>query len=551
MHAKQIGPRELLHGLRQRVEVEVVGDEQAQFDGVVGNELRSRGLQGVELALCPIEVSTEVRHACVAELGFVPQGVVLEVEVHLRKHQRRVPNQVVEDVDVAKGEFARRGDAFVQVVPCQQRFQRLNRFVGTVQVEGKQVGAVLHHHGGLRPHPEVAQPFGVSLGEIAGRIEVDWHLRRELVELHLEHFVARREEVRIVLAFGRHVAIARQGRGFVSVGVGRMSQFHEPFALLLEPQIECLGMGQCRGEILDLVEVPNQQLREDGVVGVGLDGAQKRKTHKFTVVLDGRQTQIAVEAVLNRAEVIGLLVQQVHVRIDHAFEVAPHPLKVRKFVFEVGGAELGGLVVGGQRHVQLVKLDECVRQGDRGASPFLKLVEGFDEGFLGCVLSAKVKVQGAQVDQRRGSGGFVPALQAVFDQLFGRLKVVQRQQRGVVHLVDGVGLVLLPNGLQVQPGLGVASFVVVELGQFHVRLPRCAKDDEVHHACDAKPCESLDEGRHSVAAICWAHSARFTRMRESIEARVVPSSKVPASTMRLVSANVARQAFTASISRCT
>ena len=80
LHVQQVGPREHLHRRGQRVEVEVVGDEQAQVDRVVGNQLRCRGLEGVELALGPIEVAAVVADAGVAEFSLVPQGVVLEVQ---------------------------------------------------------------------------------------------------------------------------------------------------------------------------------------------------------------------------------------------------------------------------------------------------------------------------------------------------------------------------------------------------------------------------------------------------------------------------------------
>ena len=155
------------------------------------------------------------------------------------------------------------------------------------------------------------------------------------------------------------------------------------------------------------------------------------------------------------------------------------------------------------------------------------------------------------------------ALEPLLHHVFCRLKIVQGEQGRVVHLVHGVGLVFLPNPLQVELRLGVAPFVVVELRQLQIRLR--------HHALRHRPSEAgqgggrhdvaetrlpkqacntgMDPRRHSFSAICCAHSARLARMRLSSEARVWPSSSNPELTSRSVSATAASHFATSSSSR--
>ena len=70
LHAQQVCPRIHFHGQGQRVQIEVVGDEQTQFNGVVGDEFGRGRLQGVELALGPIEITAVVTDAGIAKFGF-------------------------------------------------------------------------------------------------------------------------------------------------------------------------------------------------------------------------------------------------------------------------------------------------------------------------------------------------------------------------------------------------------------------------------------------------------------------------------------------------
>ena len=146
LHAQQVGPGIHLHRQRQSVEVEVVGDEQAQVDGVVGNELGGGGLQGIQLALRPIEIAAKVADAGVSEFGLVAQGVVLEIEDDLGEEEGRIPNQPFKHVDVAQGQLARGGHPVVQVVLGKQGLEGFDAFVCALEEEGQEVGTVLHHH---------------------------------------------------------------------------------------------------------------------------------------------------------------------------------------------------------------------------------------------------------------------------------------------------------------------------------------------------------------------------------------------------------------------
>ena len=337
-------------------------------------------------------------------------------------------------------------------------------------MEGEEVGPVLDHHGRLGPHTQVAQAGGIIFCELCQGLVIHGNFRSQRFETHLQDFVACGEEVRVVGTFGCDVAVTLQRRFKVAIGLSRVAQFHQAHPLFLQSQIEGLGVNDRGSEISDLVEMPNQQFREHHVVRVRLDRPEQGHTHEFPIVLDGGQPQIAVEAVLDGTQVVGLGAQQGHVRVDHAFEVASHALKVGEFVVETNGAEFFRAFIGGKRHVEFVQLDEGVGQGDRSRTPGLQAFKRLCEGLHGLVTLVKMHVQRPQVHQRRRPGVFVPSLQSGFDDVFCGVEIIQRQQRGVVHLVDRIGFVLLPNALEVKLGLRIAPFVEIVFGQLHVRL---------------------------------------------------------------------------------
>ena len=99
---EQVGLREQPHGLHNRIEGVVVRDEQRQVNGVVGDELGGRSLKRVKLGLCPIEVARVVVDACVTEFGLGPEDVVLVIEFYLREEERRIPDFILKDEDVAQ-----------------------------------------------------------------------------------------------------------------------------------------------------------------------------------------------------------------------------------------------------------------------------------------------------------------------------------------------------------------------------------------------------------------------------------------------------------------
>ena len=479
----------------------------------------------------------------------MPQGVVLEVQHDLREQQRGVPNHPFKHVDVAQRELAGGRHAVVQVLLGKEGLQVFDAFVCAVEVKRQQVRPVLHHHGRFRTDAQVAQARGVRLCEHGHGVQVGRHLLGQVVELDLQHFVPGREEVGVARPLARHVLVALQGGGPVAVGLGGVPQFHHACASLVQAEVQGFGMDERRGEVLNLVEMPNQQLRVDGVVRVGLDGAEQGGAHQFPVVLNQREPEVPVEAVLDRSQVVGFGGEQGHVRADHPFEIAPHALQVGEFVVEAHGAQLLGPLVRGERHVELVQFDEGVGQGHRRGPPFGEQLQGLFKGLHGVVTHAKVQVQRAQVHQGRGLGILVPALQPPFDEFFGGVEIVQGQQGAVVHLVHGVRLVLLPKWLEVEPGLRVAAFVEIVLGQFKVRLRLTWRRGHERHQPHQKPkskrtTQRCDHGGHS-AAICWAHSARLAWRRLSIGARVTASRSMPASIKRRVSSTKASHLATA------
>ena len=284
----------------------------------------------------------------------MPERVVLEIEHNLGEQQRGVPNQSFKHIDVPEGQFARCRDAFVEVLFLQKGFQGSHPFVSALKVEGEEIGPILDHHGCLGPHTQVPQTGGIVFCELCQGLLIDRDLRSQGFKAHLQHFVARREEVGVVGTLCCNVAVTLQRRFKVSVGLCGVAQFHQANPLFLQTQIQGLGVNDGGGEIADLVEMPNQQLREHHVVRVRLNRPKQGHANELPVVLNGGQPQVSVEAVLDSAQVIGLGAQQGHVRVDHAFEVASHALKVGEFVIETYGAEFFRTLVGGKRHVEFV-----------------------------------------------------------------------------------------------------------------------------------------------------------------------------------------------------
>ena len=328
--------------------------------------------------------------------------------------------------------------------------------------------------------------------------------------------------------------------------------------MFIEPQVQGFGVDHGRGKIPNLVEVPHQQLGKHRVVRVLLNGAKQGHPNQFAVVFDGGQPKIAVEAVLDGPEVIGLGAEQGHVGIDHAFEVAPHALEVGQFVIEACRAQFLCTLVGGEGHVQLVELDEGVGQGYGGRPAGLQVFERLHEGLQGLLSTVEVEVQRPEVHEGRGSRVFVAALEPLLHHFLRRVKVVQREQRRVVHGVHGVGLVLLPNALEVELGLRVTAFVVVEFRELQIRLTVCRLGRDPAQTREQEPHlkQALDN-RHGLGWVhdpfsldrVAAHSARLTRMRLSMEARVAASSSMPREINRSVSATARPHCSTALSSR--
>ena len=100
--SQKIGAREHLHGRRKRIHIEVVGDEQAHINGVVGDELRGAGLEDVQLGLRPIEVSSEVAHPRISEFCLLSKQAFLVVQVDLTEKQRCRPNVILENKHIAQ-----------------------------------------------------------------------------------------------------------------------------------------------------------------------------------------------------------------------------------------------------------------------------------------------------------------------------------------------------------------------------------------------------------------------------------------------------------------
>ena len=140
---EQVGLSEQPHGLDDGVEGVVVRDEQRQVNGVVGNEFGRRGLECVELGLCPIKVTRVVADARVAEFGLGPEDVVLVIQFHLREEERRIPDFILKDEDVAQFQFAQRCRAFVEPLYVQYFLKKGDGLIGLLQVKGANVGQVL------------------------------------------------------------------------------------------------------------------------------------------------------------------------------------------------------------------------------------------------------------------------------------------------------------------------------------------------------------------------------------------------------------------------
>ena len=150
------------------VHVEVVGDEQTQVDGVVGNQLGRAGLEDVQLCLCPIEVAGEVADPGVAEFGLLAEQALLVVEVDLAEQERGAPHVVLEDEHIAEVQF----DAAPQV---QGQPRHIDRAVeqrlcggGVVEVEREEPSPIREQPRRFRGLAQVLQRGPVLVGQVEG-----------------------------------------------------------------------------------------------------------------------------------------------------------------------------------------------------------------------------------------------------------------------------------------------------------------------------------------------------------------------------------------------
>ena len=113
------------------VRAQVVADQQAQFHGVVGDQLRGTGLQYIELCERPQHVAGIERDLGVAQTRLVADHIVLEVQVHLREEEGGFPDIASEHMHIAEGELV--GGLLLRVERGQgDRFLQESDGAGTV-----------------------------------------------------------------------------------------------------------------------------------------------------------------------------------------------------------------------------------------------------------------------------------------------------------------------------------------------------------------------------------------------------------------------------------
>ena len=129
--------------------------------------------------------------------------------------------------------------------------------------------------------------------------------------------------------------------------------------------------------------------------------------------------------------------KQGHEAVHHAFVIAPQALEVGEFIMEAIAilADAHGFFIGGQGQIELIQLDKGIGQAFGGPASCGELRKGTVKRFIGLYFSADSQVQRPQVHLGHG---FVFALfQPGFDQFFGRLVILQFQQRVQEHVVGG------------------------------------------------------------------------------------------------------------------
>ena len=211
--------------------------------------------------------------------------------------------------------------------------------------------------------------------------------------------------------------------------------------------------------------------------------------------------------------------QQGHEAVDHAFIVSAQTLEVGQFVVVtvVVAAILHGLLVGGEGEIELVELDEGVRQPLGWSAPHRQGVEGFGKGFAGGLILADPQVQRAEVDL--GHALVLALFQAGLDDVLGLIVILELQQGVEVHLIDGG--VLLPEVVEVEPGLFERTGVVVIRGEFEVTL-RFARTHGEQARGDGHPMPVCALGLHG-----WAGMVVNARAVESARAMTASRPVVP------------------------
>ena len=198
--SQQIGLSKEPHGLNDRIQGVIVRNEQRKVNGIVGDEFGGRCLERVELGLCPIEVARVVTDARVAEFGLGPEDVVLVIEFDLREEERRIPDFILKDEDVAKFQFAQCCGAFVESFHVQYFLEKSDGLIGLLQVKGANVRQILGNLRRFLGEPQVVQCEFVILSERCNGFPVDRRGLQQRLQAHVERLGSGREEIRVLRA---------------------------------------------------------------------------------------------------------------------------------------------------------------------------------------------------------------------------------------------------------------------------------------------------------------------------------------------------------------
>ena len=224
------------------------------------------------MGLCPIKVARVVADACVAEFGLGSKDVVLVIEFDLREEERRIPDFILKDEDVAQFQFAQRCRAFVEPLYVQYFLEKVYGLIGLLQVKGANVRQVLGNLRRFLGEPQVVQCEFVILSERCNGFPVDRRGLQQRLQAHVERLGSGGEEIRVLWPLGGDVRIALHGRGVVFVARGRLGQLDQAFAGFPKPKVQGLGVHKGVAEIVDLVEVPHQHFREARILRVFAGG---------------------------------------------------------------------------------------------------------------------------------------------------------------------------------------------------------------------------------------------------------------------------------------